>query len=583
MFGKEQGHRIMKEVFASWKGRWQTKRRFPLPRRQDKQSSSNDEAPENLVKVETEQKKGAASYEQPELQAQPTSPKSSPPRSYPKLLGLPFRFGNHNNHVPNPSPKNEAAPPEDPLPRPLSAEKSIEFESLEPLAEKNPNDEDYLAPIGFVGKFRSDTTPLFTEVRSELSMIHEDDDGTIDTITTKGEESVQSNLNKCQEDETMHSNYPKSNIRDKSTKWLPLVHKNIEFQRMSKEKNVEVTADRNNALGAALKIALQQSNSLRDEEPAPAKSEAPPTLSTEDADGHQKTETGSSEDTEKTKEAPSNFSYDSESIDLGDGLEGFDRLLDQTLSISRDEDEAKTAAAKSPKQSPHKALIKGDRMGLMNSIDKLVSASRSASIGHESIESLVSAMTHSRSTPESDIEKFESIVPRKNKNTERAYLSEAQNGGLNEASYSHSSTWDEIEVSVAEESRISPSPSLSFAASTDQESSVMSSTSTTPHLNISEVVLDDDSETLWIAVKRPHSTDISMLERSLSRTIKDCNKKKKRRSDRRRASWIRRKSGKPSNVDINKNHEHENQLIKYAPRDLVEIKTATAGLVKPQV
>lgn len=641
----------MKDRFASWKEKLQGKKRFALPTpRTPKNVSGNgsNDVVTEIAGVNPPPPKPEVGAEEQHLpHPKESSPKSTARRLFSFRPKQPIRNEaespetetNTNKHADTSSvpAQEEVEEEEDDI---FNFEKTGTHDSSSSASVENGHDnEDFLAPIGFVGKFRSDTTPLFTKVESELSVINEEDE-TVVTTGIREQESLQSDEPEAQEEgfnlikqsSSIRSNNSKIGAEQTTTKeikWLTLVHKNIECQRESNEKNVEVSVDRKNVLGAALKIALQQDPSLRDEGSTSCSSRGPtptPSFGDEDYEDEELQPEEQREENETTGLGKPGLYERSENEDLyfGNGLEGLEKWIDQTLSISREEkaemeNHVDIEAPSQPPISDNYSFSGVESVG--SELLRLVSTSRSASIGSDIASSIgsdiakfVSELTSSPSStpPESDLEKI--VTLNIASSTEMAGLSPivrtenaTQDGGklgvrnctidgsLNktntveedrsistrstlEGRFSPNSTWDEIEVSMTEVSKTETSKSVSQAPSSDQDSTV----SVVSELKISEVIMDDDKETLWIAVKQPPSTDITKLERSLYKTIKNCKKKKKPWHSEKRLPWKKKRSHTTS-VQRTDEKKNDKQLVPSTSRDIVQIEThsvaATLGAV----
>ena len=132
-----------------------------------------------------------------------------------------------------------------------SSPNSIEYEEFGFTdTTSDDTEEDFILPEGFLGKFRENTEPLFSHLDytySGLSTIQEEDSEQSTSILDSSSLTSIKSSSSAEE--------------DKSTKWVNLLHKNVVYERKSMERNVEVSVDRDNPIGAALKIRLQRERS----------------------------------------------------------------------------------------------------------------------------------------------------------------------------------------------------------------------------------------------------------------------------------------------------------------------------------
>lgn len=147
---------------------------------------------------------------------------------------------------------------------PSPGEEEIDFTET----DSDDDEEDFVLPEGFLGRFRENSEPLFSNVRHMLSAIQEEEEGESSTVHSETPTDGGENQGKDDEQSSLmldstaltavSSGVSENDDTDNSIKWIPLLHRNIAYETTSAELGVEISADRESPAGAALKIKLQR-------------------------------------------------------------------------------------------------------------------------------------------------------------------------------------------------------------------------------------------------------------------------------------------------------------------------------------
>eukprot|EP00977_Amphora_coffeiformis_P004031 scaffold804_cov165-Amphora_coffeaeformis.AAC.10 len=439
------------------------------------------------------------------------------------------------------------------------------------VAETTSSDseEDFVLPEGFIGKFRGDTEPLF-------SYIHHMDSG----LTTIPEEDTEQSSLTLNSSTLTSIRSSTSAEEDNSTKWINLLHKNVVYETKSMERNVEVTVDRENPVGASLKIRLQRERSAEKsmhDEPYDKKwdhdlyEQIDEALARLEYDGPNSILVGS---TGSKKKSQRNSVPERLNNDLCGTIEEIiGEALSYTSPIEKHEiynmGEPSALAAGSDTKNDADAVSVASSSettaSLEARIEKLLRNNPKHIVATEENEtrSVVTSETSRGSNANVETQqRIQSLTVPLAADIKSACKSVANGTDQGEFQLNHPESMEmDIHSIDSRSHEANKSEGTSVASEktatskhiqTDHSGSTATASTTTPELNILQSHMDDKKEILWIAVKPTLSLDTAKPEESFSKTAENKEGRKKKRSrwstQRRLPPWLKKKDSSISSI-----------------------------------